>query len=89
MNLNVLRYRLARNVLFDARDVAARLGDKPVCSLTLSAGQVLGQAEERVVEIPKMIDRLRFLAKHDRSKYMPHVGLLQQSKHDTRKVCCL
>lgn len=90
MNFAVFQYRYARNALAQARDVVTRLDDRPVCCFSsLGEMELLENSAKRAEEIPKFIDRLRFLAKHDRSRYFPHIGAKQQSKHDNRSVCCL
>lgn len=89
MNFNVFAYRTARNQLHASREIVDRLGQRQVCLLSQGEAQLYDAAEQRAINIPTFIDRLRFLSKHDRSRYEPHIGARQRSKNDNRKVCCL
>lgn len=89
MNIHTYAYTHARNQLHNSRFIVGALHNHPVCSLTEEQWKLLVDAEQRLEFLPTIIDRLRFMAKHDRSKYTPHVGAKQRSKHDTRPVCCL
>jgi hypothetical protein len=80
MNYNILRYRLARNALAEARRKVEYLAAKPVCLVSAVELNILAASEGVCVDVPKMIDRLRFLAKHDRSKYTPHQGKQEKSR---------
>jgi len=89
MNIHTFAYQYARNQLFNSRLVVAHLLDRPMCDLSEAQWKMLVDAEQRMEHIPPIIDRLRFLAKHNRSKYDPHVGTKQRDKRDERSVCCL
>lgn len=84
-----MRYKVLNNVINEHKVHEMFYGHLPICAVsdaTLRHGMNL---EERANIARQGIDRARFLAKHDRSKYTAHIGNKQRSKHDDRRFCGL
>lgn len=73
-SMNVIRYRMLRGTLDEYRTFDLFFGDAPICSIDNAMLFKGAELEERAGMARTIIDRARFLAKHARSKYTPHVG---------------
>jgi hypothetical protein len=82
MNYNVLRYRMTRNVLNEYATYMMFFGDTPLCAMDDMVLRRGAELEEQAADALQIIDRLRFLAKIDRSKYMPHQGNKERARRN-------
>ena len=89
MNQNVQRYRLLRGVLTEQAVHEMFFADRPICSIDVATFAKGAELEERAGIARQIINRVRFLAKHSRSKYMPHTGMKQLIKGGARVLAGL
>jgi len=87
MNFNVTRYRMLENILNEHKVYEMFFAHRPICSIDTTTFVKGVELEHRASLARTGIDRARFLAKHDRSKYMPHIGNKQRSCKDDRRIC--
>lgn len=85
MNQNVRRYRMLRQVLQEHQLYEMFFANRPICSIEHTIFVRGINLQDRADIARQGIDRARFLAKNDRSDYLPHVGEKQIAKELRRK----
>lgn len=80
MNLNVLKYRMTRNYIQHAMYRAPFLASLPVCQIDDARLRELADIEQKLPMARQIVDRLRFMAKIDRSKYATHQGARERAR---------
>lgn len=80
MNVNVLKYHMTRNYIQHAMYRAPFLASLPVCQIDEPRLRELADIEEKLPMARQIVDRLRFLSRVDRSKYVPHQGARERAR---------
>jgi len=80
MNIHTLKYRMTRDYITHARYRGGYIESLPVCQLSAPRVQELAEIEEKLPIALQIVDRLRFMAKIDRSKYVPHQGARERAR---------